>query len=139
MRRISQDTKVEALARAPLFQGLTRKELQLLAKTAEDVEVDAGRVLCREGQFGQEFFVIVEGEVEVTRGGGKVNTLGPGDFFGEIALIEKRRRTATVAATTSLRFFVLTSAGFWGLLDHNPGVERKVLRALARRVLADTD
>lgn len=139
MRLIPQDTKVEALRKAPLLQGLTRRELQQLARTSEDVEVEPGKVLCREGEFGSEFFVIFEGKVEVRKGQRGVGTLGPGDFFGEIALVEKSRRTATVTATTPLRFFVLTSRGFWGLLDHNPGVERKVLRTLAKRVLADVD
>ena len=137
MARFSQDTKVAALARAPLFEGLSKKELAQLAKTTEDVEVGAGKVLCKEGEFGHEFFVIVEGEAEVRRRERTVDTLGPGDFFGEIALIEKTHRTATVTSSTPLRFFVLTSRSFWSLLDHTPGVERKVLRALARRMVAD--
>ena len=136
MRLFSQDTKVAALARAPLFEGLSKKELTNLAKSTDDLEVAAGKVLCKEGELGREFFVIVEGEAEVWRGGQKVDTMGPGDFFGEIALVEKSHRTATVTATTPLRFFVLTSQSFWSLLDHSPQVERKVLRALAKRVLA---
>lgn len=125
-----------ALARAPLFEGLSKKELTELAKSTDDLEVAAGKVLCREGELGREFFVIVEGEAEVRKGSRKVDTMGPGDFFGEIALVEKSHRTATVTATTPLRFFVLTSQSFWSLLDHSPQVERKVLRALAKRVLA---
>jgi len=112
-------------------------ELVQLAKVTEDLEVPAGKVLCREGEAGREFFVIVEGEVEVTKGARSLGTGGPGDFFGEIALVERAPRTATVTARTPLRFFVLTSQSFWSLLDRSPGVERKVLRALARRVLAD--
>ena len=136
MRLFSQDTKVAALARSPLFEGLSKKELAELAKSTDDLEVPAGKVLCREGDLGREFFVIVDGEAEVRKGGRKVDTMGPGDFFGEIALVEKSRRTATVTATAPLRFFVLTSQSFWSLLDHSPEVERKVLRALAKRVLA---
>ena len=136
MRLFSQDAKVEALARAPLFEGLSKKELALLAKSTDDLEVGAGKVPCKEGELGHEFFVIVEGEAEVERGGRKVDTMGPGDFFGEIALVEKSHRTATVTSTTPLRFFVLTGQSFWSLLDHSPQVERKVLRALAKRVLA---
>ena len=71
----------------------------------------------------------------MTQDGTEVARLGAGDFFGEIALIEHAPRTATVTAATPLRFFVLTSQAFWGLLDHNPMVERKVLRALAKRLL----
>ena len=132
----SQNTKADALARMPLLQGLSRKELVQLAKLTEDMEVDAGKVLCKEGDVGREFFVIIEGEVEVTKAGKSLRTQGGGEFFGEIALVEHTRRTATVTAKTPLRFFVLTNRSFWSLLDHNPGVERKVLRALAKRVLA---
>jgi len=135
VRLFSQDTKIAALARAPLFEGLSKKELTELARSTDDLEVPAGKVLCKEGELGWEFFVILEGEAAVRRRGRKVNTMGPGDFFGEIALVEKSRRTATVTATTPLRFFVLTSRSFWSLLDHSPQVERKVLRALAKRVL----
>lgn len=138
MRLFSQDAKVEALGRAPLFEGLSKKELTELAKSSDDLEVPAGKVLCKEGELGHEFFVIVEGEAEVRRGGRKVDTMGPGDFFGEIALVEKTHRTATVTSTTPLRFFVLTGQSFWSLLDRSPRVERKVLRALAKRVLASS-
>jgi CRP/FNR family transcriptional regulator, cyclic AMP receptor protein len=131
----TQDTKVEALKRAPLFDGLSRKELVQLARVSEDVEVPAGKVLCKEGQVGQEFFVIIEGKVEVTRQGKRVATRGGGEFFGEIALLEQTPRMATVTAKTPLRFFVLTRKDFRNLVSQNPNVERKVLRALARRVV----
>lgn len=136
MRLFSQDTQVEALARAPRFEGRPRKDLAQLAKSTHDLEVTAGKALCKEGELAHEFFVIVEGQAEVRKGGRTVDTMGPGDFFGEIALVEKGQRTAAVTATTQPRFFVLTSQSFWSLLDRNPQVERKVLRALARRVLS---
>lgn len=135
MALFSQDTKVAALKRAPLFEGLSKQELTLLARACEDLDVAAGRVLCREGESGSEFFVIVEGQVKVEQGGKELTTLGPGDFFGEIALVENVKRTATVTATTPLRFFVLTRQAFWNLLDSSPRVQQKVLKALARRVL----
>ncbi len=134
MKLFSHDTKVEALRRAPLFEGLGKKELEQLARTTDDLDVPAGKVLCREGETGAEFFVIVEGEVEVTSGGETLARLGPGDFFGEIALVEQTKRTATVTALTPLRFFVLTSQAFWTMVDASPGVERTILRALAKRV-----
>ena len=137
MRLLNRDAKVEALSRAPLFEGLSKKELAELARHSEDVEVPAGTVLCKEGATGQEFFVIADGEAEVKRRGKKAQALGAGDFFGEIALIDNVPRTATVTAKTPLRFFVLTRADFSRLLDDSPGVERKVLRTLARRVLSD--
>jgi CRP/FNR family transcriptional regulator, cyclic AMP receptor protein len=135
----SHDTKADALGRCPFFQGLSRGELLAVAKVTEDLEVDEGRVLTREGQSGSEFFVIIEGEVTVTKDGQEVRTLGPGDFFGEIALIEDTPRTATVTAKTRLRFFVLTRQAFRSLLAHQPELEQKVLAALQERVEATSE
>ena len=135
MRLFNQDTKVQALKRAPLFEGLSRKELVLLARVTEDLEVPAGKVLCREGQTGQEFFVIVEGKTDVTSKGKHVATRGDGDFVGEIALLEDTKRTATVTAKTPLRLFVLTRQDFRRLVNENRSIERKVMQALARRVV----
>jgi CRP/FNR family cyclic AMP-dependent transcriptional regulator len=135
MRLFNQDTKVEALQRAPLFEGLSRKELVALARVTEDLEIPEGGVLCREGDLGHEFFVIVDGEIEVTRKGRRLAARGGGDFVGEIALVEEIPRVATVTAKTPLRVFVLTRRDFRHMLDENPSVERKVLRALARRVM----
>ena len=131
------DTKVDALGRAPFFQGLNRQELGELAKVTEDLEVDEGKVLTRQGDLGREFFVIVDGEVSVTKDGQEIRTLGPGDFFGEIALIwEPARRTATVTAKSPLRFFVLTRQSFRSLLEHQPKIEEKVMHALEERLQA---
>jgi CRP/FNR family cyclic AMP-dependent transcriptional regulator len=135
VKLFSQDTKVEALGRAPLFEGLSRKQLVQLARVSEDLEVRPGKVLCKEGEIGEEFFVIVYGEVEVTKNGKRLATRGCGEFFGEIALLEEIPRTATVTARTPVRLFVLTRRAFRQLIRDNPGIERKVLRALARRLV----
>jgi CRP/FNR family cyclic AMP-dependent transcriptional regulator len=132
----SHDTKADALRVCPFFAGLSRRELGELAKRTEDLEVEAGKALAREGEPGSEFFVIVEGEVSVAKEGQEIRTLGPGDFFGEIALIEDRPRTATVTAKTPLRFFVLTRQNFRNLLQHQPELEEKVMHALEERVRA---
>ena len=135
MQLFSHDDKATALGRAPLFKNLTRNELVALAKLTEDLEVAEGKVLAREGDIGQEFFVIVDGEVLVTKEGAEVNRLGAGDFFGEIALIyESPRRTATVTAASPVRFFVLTRQAFRSLIDHHPDIEEKVLDVLEDRV-----
>jgi CRP-like cAMP-binding protein len=134
VRLFAHDAKVAALKRASLFEGLSGKELAELARMTDDLEVAAGKVLCREGESGREFFVIMEGEAEVTSGGKSIRTCGSGEFVGEIALIEDVPRTATVTATTPLRFFVMTRQSFLRLLDENREVERKVLRALAKRI-----
>lgn len=131
------DTKVDALAKAPLFASLSRQELGSLAKATEDLEVEEGKTLTREGDLGREFFVIVDGDVSVTQDGNEIRRLGPGDFFGEIALIyDNARRTATVTAASPLRFFVLTRQSFRSLLEHQPEIEEKVMAALEERLAA---
>jgi CRP-like cAMP-binding protein len=134
MRLFKQDDKIEALRKAPLFEGLSKKELGQLARVSEDMEIPAGTTLTKEGELGHEFFVIVDGQTEVKRKGKNLGTRGAGDFIGEIALLEEVPRTATVKAKTDLRVFVLTSKDFHHLLEESPNVERKVLRTLAKRV-----
>ena len=127
-----------ALKRSPLFEGLTKKQLAMLARLTDDLEVPAGTVLCKEGQPGREFFVIIEGEAEVTRGDKHLATIGSGEFFGEIALLERVVRTATVTATTPLRFFVVSDVSFSGMVATDPTIERTLLRTLARRLVSMT-
>ena len=102
---------------------------------SEDVEVPAGKVLCKEGEVGREFFVIIDGEVEITKNGKRLATSAGGEFFGEIAILEQTRRMATVTAQTPLRFFVLTRRDFRQLIRDNPGVQLKVMQAVARRLI----
>ena len=132
----SHDTKADALGQCPFFAELSRNELIDLAKATEDMEVDEGKALTREGESGREFFVIIDGEVSVTKDGSEIRRMGPGDFFGEIALIEDMPRTATVTAATPLRFFVLTRQSFRSLLAQQPELEEKVNAALAERLRA---
>jgi CRP-like cAMP-binding protein len=135
VRLFTQDTRVAALKRVPLFEDLSRRELVELARVCEDIELPADKVLCKEGEVGQEFFVIVEGQAEVTTNGKHVATRKGGDFVGEISLLEKTHRTATVTAKTPVRLFVLTRMDFRRLVSENPNVQRKVLQALARRLI----
>jgi CRP/FNR family cyclic AMP-dependent transcriptional regulator len=123
-----------ALKRSPLFEGLSRKELAEIARVSDDLEVPAGTTLCREGSRAQEFFVIISGEATVTRGSRVIASLGAGDFFGEIALLERVKRTATVTAATPLSFFVVSAQAFDVVLDASQTIERKLLQALARRL-----
>src|SRR5262249_45926136 len=114
-------------------------ELVELAKVTEDLEVDEGKTLMREGELGREFFVIVDGDVSVTKDGNEIRQLGPGDFFGEIALVyESPRRTATVTAASPLRFFVPTRQSFRSLLEHQPEIEDKVMATLEERLRSDS-
>jgi CRP/FNR family cyclic AMP-dependent transcriptional regulator len=139
VRLFTQDVKVEALKRAPLFEGLSKKELRELARATEDLKMEAGTVLCKEGSLGREFFVIVDGVAEVTKSGKRLATRQAGEFFGEIALITTTKRTATVTAKTPIRCFILTRGDFRRVLDESPSVERKVMQALAERLLSYTE
>ncbi len=138
MAQTTKDTKVLALKRSPLFEGLNRRQLQQMAGVADDREVEPGTIVCEEGSPGREFFVIVEGEATVSKRGTRVATLASGDFFGEIALLERVERTATVTAKTPLRFFVVTDRAFKTVVAADPRIERSLLRALARRFLPNT-
>src|SRR5207245_2371913 len=100
--------KVQALKSAPLFEGISGRQMDELARVVDELDEPAGKVLASEGAIGHEFFVLLEGQAAVTQGGREIGLLGPGDFFGEIALLEGVPRTATVTATTPVRFFVLT-------------------------------
>jgi CRP-like cAMP-binding protein len=133
--RFRQDAKIARLKASPLFEGLSRRQLAELSRLTDDLEMEPGAVLCEEGSRGHEFFVIIDGEAAVTRGGEHLAALGSGDFFGEMALLEPVRRTATVTAVTLLRFFVVSDRAFQAVLATDPEIERKVLRTLARRLL----
>jgi CRP-like cAMP-binding protein len=139
MRLFSRDVKVEALKRAPLFEELSKKELTTLASATDDLALDPGTVLCREGRIGTEFFVIVDGDAEVTQAGKRLATLSGGDFVGEIALLTTTKRTATVTVTTPLRCFVLTQPAFRRVLAESPSVQVKVMKSLAERVAQDAE
>jgi CRP-like cAMP-binding protein len=131
------DPKLTALKSVPLFRGLPKPELAAIARIADELDLPAGKVLIREGTYGRQFFVLLDGEAVVRRRGRKVATLGAGDFFGEIALLARRATTATVTATAPSRVLVITRAGFRQLLRTSPEVQWAVIQALARRVPAD--
>jgi CRP-like cAMP-binding protein len=122
------------LAEVPLFSTLSRKELNLVAKRAEDIQVPAGKVLCSEGEMGNQYFVILSGTARVSRRGRKVATVGTGTGFGELSLLDKHPRNATVVAETPMEVVVLGQREFAGLVDDVPGFARKLLAALAGRV-----
>jgi CRP/FNR family cyclic AMP-dependent transcriptional regulator len=129
-----RDQFIEHLAQVPLFSSLNRKELALVARRAEDVVVPAGKVLVSEGETGQQFFVIMGGTATLTRRGHKIATLGPGDSFGELALLDKHPRNATAVADTPMELIVLGQREFAGLIDDAPGFGRKLLAAMASRL-----
>jgi CRP-like cAMP-binding protein len=131
-----RDEFTDHLAQVPLFSACSRKDLQHVAKRAEDIKVDAGKVLVSEGAAGAEFFVILEGNATVSRHGQEVATLGPGDFFGDLALLDRAPRNATITATTPMELVVLGQREFSALIDEVPGFAHKLLAGLARRLRA---
>ena len=133
------NAETDHLAQISLFGGCTRKELQELASITTGVDIHAGQVVCREGQVGREFFVVVEGNAAVTIAGDYVATIGPGQFFGEMALLGDGRRGATVTAVTAMRLLVMSRLEFVLLLADIPSVSRRMLEALSSRLrTADT-
>ncbi|MBV8950124.1 MAG: cyclic nucleotide-binding domain-containing protein [Actinobacteria bacterium] len=128
------DVFLDQLRNVPLFSALSRKELGLVARRSEDVTVAPGKVLVSEGAPGSEFFVIVDGTAKVTRQGRKVATLGPGAAFGELALLDRAPRNASVVAETPMELVVLGQREFAGILDEVPGFARKLLAGLAHRL-----
>ena len=133
-----RDAFIDHLQQVPLFAACSRKDLQLVARRAEDVKVPAGKALISEGETGHEFFVILEGTARVTRQGRKIATLGPGDAFGELALLERAPRNSTIVAETDMELVVLGQREFAGLIDEVPGFARKLLAGMAKR-LRDAD
>ncbi len=133
---LRKNAKIEALKRVPLFSRCSKKELGEIAQIADEIDLPEGKVLTKEGASGREFFVLMDGSAEVRRKRRKIGTLGPGDFLGEIALVTKTPRTATVKTTTPVRALVVSEQNFRRLLDHTPQVQIKVLEALAERVAA---
>ena len=124
------------LKRVPLFSRCSNKELGEIARITDEIDLPEDRVLTKEGASGREFFVLIEGSADVRRKRRKVGTLGPGDFLGEIALVTKAPRTATVKTTSPVRPLQGSEQNFRRLLQRTPQVQIKVLEALAERVAA---
>jgi CRP/FNR family cyclic AMP-dependent transcriptional regulator len=131
---LDKDSKVEAMAHVPLFSRLSKRELRKIAMLADEVDLRAGKELTREGARGREFFVLLEGTADVRSNTRLLPPLGPGDFFGEIALVSDVPRTATVTTTTPVRALVITDRSFRELLHSSPEIQGKVLEAVAHRL-----
>jgi CRP-like cAMP-binding protein len=130
----TKDPKLDLLSHVPLFAGCKPADLQRIAQLADEVDVPDGYRLIREGDFAQEFFLIVEGNVRIEHGAGTINRMGPGEFLGEIALIDHGRRTATAVADGPAKLLVITARGFLALLDDSPAIRVEIMKALAERV-----
>ena len=133
---LRKDHKIELLKGVPLFAGCSKKELQLIAAVADELDFKQGRTLIREGASGREFFVLVDGTAAISRDGKVVDRAGPGEFFGEMALVADRPRNATVTATSPVAVLVITAQSFRRLVEENPLIALKVMRAVADRIPA---
>jgi CRP/FNR family transcriptional regulator, cyclic AMP receptor protein len=131
---VARDEKLDLLHSIPLFARFDRKHLERLGMLTEEVDVPAGKVLIRQGELGDDMMIIVSGTVEVERDGARVNRLGPGEFFGEIALIDRGPRTATVTADTPCRLLDINHRDFHALMDEFPDVAAQVLVTFAHRL-----
>src|SRR5256885_6210575 len=132
--RMATDGKLDQVRGVPLFAGLGHRELQELGTLADEVDVSDGKVLTRQGDTGAEFFIVLDGAVEVDVNGSVISTLGKGDFLGEIALVDGKPRTATTRAVGPTRLMVVGHRQFHQLMDDFPTVKTCVLDAIAERV-----
>jgi CRP-like cAMP-binding protein len=126
--------QLEMLARVPLFSACTQKELREVASLGTELDVEAGRELTSQGAGGHEFFLLLEGEATCRIDGNVVAKYGPGDFFGEMALLDQGPRVATVTTDSPARLLVVSAQEFGGLLAQSPSIAKKMLVELARRL-----
>jgi CRP/FNR family cyclic AMP-dependent transcriptional regulator len=136
---LRRDDRAQLLAKVPLFSACTKKQLVQIAAIADEIELRPGKVLTRQGGPGREFFVLLEGGVDVERDGQQINQLGAGDFFGEMGLISHKRRNATITTTSAVRALIITETNFKQLLRENPAISVKVLETVAERAVSEDE
>jgi CRP/FNR family transcriptional regulator, cyclic AMP receptor protein len=120
-----------------LFQGLAKKDLQHLGRWTDEVDIPEGKSLAEQGTFAYEFFVIEDGTADVIQDGKRIRTIGPGDFFGEIGLLESQRRTASVVATSAMRLIVMTSRDFSAMRSEMPHIAEEIQKKIEERLARD--
>jgi CRP/FNR family transcriptional regulator, cyclic AMP receptor protein len=131
------DDKIKQLSRVPLFSGLGKGELQFLASRMDEVDLPAGRTLITEGQPTDSFFIVISGQVQVMRRGKPIARLGPGEFFGEIGMLDQGPATATVVCDGSVQAMVLSHAQFRDAIKGNEKLAMQVIAAMAQRLRAN--
>ncbi|MGH9029666.1 MAG: cyclic nucleotide-binding domain-containing protein [Acidimicrobiales bacterium] len=117
-----------------LFSACSASQLRAIRRAIEEVDAREGGVLVEEGTIGREFFFIVDGTATVRRNGRKIATLGPGNYFGELALLDRKPRSATIVAETDMKLLVLEQRSFNGLIDAIPAIAHKLLVAMSQRL-----
>lgn len=130
----NKNQHLESLRNVALFSACSKKELQTVAKATDEIKMPAGKMIMDQGRLGREAFVIVDGEVTVKRNNRKVATLGPGSVVGEMSLLDKGPRTATVVCDTDCTLLVIDQRRFMGVLDSIPAISHKLMASLAGRI-----
>ena len=131
---MADNAKLELLRRVPLFSQCRGEPLDLIGRLTDEVDVPDQYTLMRQGDIGQEFFLIIEGRVRIERDGAVLNTLGPGDFLGEMSLLSEDRRTATAVTEGPSKLLVITHSGFNSLLDSSASIRSAILQSVAGRL-----
>lgn len=129
-----KSSKIALLQKVPLFRDLSRRQLDQIARLTDEIEIREGKRLATAGEHGLELFVIVEGQATVKARGGRTARLGPGEFFGEMSLLDGGPRSATVEAASDMRLLVVSRREFWALLESAPTLVLKIMSTLSRRV-----
>jgi CRP-like cAMP-binding protein len=133
------DPKVAALSRVPLFAGCSQRELEFIAAHTDEVEVTAGRELTTQGARSHTFYVMLDGHADVTVDGEERDPIGPGDFFGEITMLDQGEGTATITTTSDCRLMVMSHSQFRDVVKSNDAILVTVLEAMASRLRTDLE
>jgi CRP-like cAMP-binding protein len=135
----TKSSPTDFLARVPLFKGCGKDELKLLDRATTRADYSAGHVLCREGAIGRELILLLEGQAVVERDGVQITVLGPGDFIGEMSLLDGGPRSATVTSLSAISTLILLPHEFWQVIDEVPPLAHRLLATLATRLRAADD
>ena len=134
MKQSGDDALIEMLQKTPLWSGLTKQDLKLIAKLSQERKFESGHAIVTKGDAGIGFYLILEGAVEVRSDGKILSKLGPGQFFGEMSIIDNQPRSADVVATEASRVLILSAWSFKTLISDNPKIALKMMQEFVRRL-----